>query len=273
MECAKEYDAFLENGYVGPLKIVSPEQAAEYKKMILEADERYDLMNSDYRCKSNVLFPWVDEISRNPELVRYVSSIIGNNFHCWDTLFWIKKPGDGKRVSFHQDGTYWNFDLPQLSLTAWFAFDDVTPEQGSIQYLKGSHRLNQRRHVDITSTDNLLMRGQTVEEIPSDLEIIKTTVPAGHVLLHCSTMIHGSDVNLTSKTRVAMGMIFVSTRCRPRLAISPESSIMIAGTDQHNHVLHDPRPTGNWDIDVENWRRAYDHQHANYYMLEQRNAV
>jgi hypothetical protein len=70
-----------------------------------------------------------------------------------------------------------------------------------------------------------------------------------------------------------MGMIFVSTECKPHLDISPESTVMISGVDEYNYMLHDPSPTGNWINDVNNWKLAYDRQHDNYYKMEQRNVL
>ena len=261
-------ETFERNGWVGPLEIMSREEALEMKELALQTEQDLNLMRSDYRCKSNVLFPWVDKISRNPKLIEYMSQIIGPNIHCWDTLFWIKKPGDGKDVSFHQDATYWNFDKKYLGITAWFAFDDVTEEHGSIEYVQGSHKVFQRRHKDVKTDTNLLMRGQTVDiDIPK--ERVRTTVPAGHVLLHSPFTIHGSRPNMASTPRVAMGMIFASTECKPMLELSPESTVMVSGVDEYNHMIHDPRPSGNWDVDVVNWRAAYDRQHTNYYEMEQ----
>ena len=261
-------EQFEQNGWVGPVQIMSKEEALEFKKLVLEAEEKLSLMNSDYRCKSNVLFPFVDKISRNPKLIEALTQLIGPNIHCWDTLFWVKKPGDGKDVSFHQDATYWNFDKKHLAVTAWFAFDDVTEEHGSIEYVQGSHRVFQRKHKDVKTDTNLLMRGQTVDEdLPK--ERIKTVVPAGSVLLHSPYIIHGSGPNRADTARVAMGMILASTECKPILNISPESTVMVAGVDEYNHMQHDPAPTGNWDADVVNWRAAYDRQHDNYYKMEQ----
>ena len=112
------------------------------------------------------------------------------------------------------------------------------------------------------------MRGQTVDEdLPK--ERVKTTVPAGHVLLHSPYIIHGSGPNMASTPRVAMGMILASTECKPILNIAPESTVMVAGVDEYNHMMHDPQPTGNWEVDVVNWRKAYDRQHDNYYKMEQ----
>lgn len=259
---------FDQNGWAGPLPIMSKEDAAKYCEKILAADQELNLMNSDYRCKSNVLFPWVDEISRNPALIAYITEIIGPNVHCWDTLFWIKKPGDGKDVSFHQDATYWNFTEKHKAVTVWFAFSDVTEEHGSIEYVQGSHRVFQKRHKDVKTDSNLLMRGQTVDvDVPK--QRIKTSVPAGNILIHSPYIIHGSSQNKAATPRVAMGMIFASTECKPILNVSPESTIMVAGQDAFNYMIHDPCPSGTWEIDVENWRAAYDRQHLNYYKMEQ----
>jgi hypothetical protein len=107
---------FEQQGWLGPLPIFSKEETVKYRNAIMDADQKLDLMNSDYRCKSNVLFSWADEISRNSTLISYIEQLIGPNIHCWDTLFWIKKPGDGKDVSFHQDATYWNFTNKKLQL-------------------------------------------------------------------------------------------------------------------------------------------------------------
>jgi ectoine hydroxylase-related dioxygenase (phytanoyl-CoA dioxygenase family) len=247
---------------------MSKEEALRYKNIVLETDDKLGLMNSDYRCKSNVLFPWVDEISRNKKLISYLEQIIGPNIHCWDTLFWIKKPGDGRDVSFHQDATYWNFDNKHKAVTVWFAFDDVTEEHGSIEYVQGSHVVFQRRHNDIKNDTNLLMRGQTVDaDIPK--ERVKTRVPAGNVLIHSPYIIHGSGMNRAATPRVAMGMIFASTECKPLLNLSPESTVLVSGVDNYDYMIQDPRPTGMWEVDKENWRKAYDRQHINYYKIEQ----
>ena len=261
-------EQFERNGYLGPLEVMSRAEAHALRDIALDTEKNINLMNSDYRCKSNVLFPWVDGVSRHPKLLEYLTELIGPNIHCWDTLFWIKKPGDGKDVSFHQDATYWNFNNKHLAVTAWFAFDDVTEEHGSLEYVQGSHRVFQRRHKDVKTDTNLLMRGQTVDEdVPK--ERIRTTVPAGHVLLHSPYIIHGSGPNLADTPRVAMGMIFASTECKPILELSPESTIMVSGVDAYNYMQHDPRPTGIWTDNLKNWQGAYDRQHINYYQMEQ----
>ena len=76
-------EQYERQGFVGPIQVISREEALELKKLVLDAEEKLNLMNSDYRCKSNVLFPFVDKISRSPKLVELISQLIGPNIHCW----------------------------------------------------------------------------------------------------------------------------------------------------------------------------------------------
>ena len=108
---------YYTDGWMGPIQLMSKQEALALKQQVIKLDEKYDLMNSDYRCKSNVLFPLVDNLTRNDILIKEVSKILGPNFHCWDALFWIKKAKSKRDVSLHQDSTYWNFDKPEKALT------------------------------------------------------------------------------------------------------------------------------------------------------------
>jgi hypothetical protein len=81
-------------------------------------------------------------------------------------------------------------------------------------------------------------------------------------------MIHGSLNNRSKRTRIACGMIFVATQAKPIATHAPESTIMIRGTDLYSHMLHDPRPTGDFERDRLAWRLAYDRQHENYYKMQ-----
>jgi hypothetical protein len=260
---------FDNEGWVGPLPVFNQTEITKFKKLLVDADARFNLMSSDYRCKANVLFPWVDEISRHPSLISYVAQLIGPNFHCYDAMFFIKHPQGNKNVSWHQDGTYWNFDNKQKAITVWLAFNDVTPDQGSIKYIPKSHLSSQILHKDIRTDTNILMRGQTAI-FDNHITPVTTSVPAGNVLIHSPYMIHGSDINDSTETRYGMNMMFVSTECKPLINLAQESTLMINGVDNYNYMSHDPRPTGDWDTDIKTWKNTYDQQHVNYYKIEQR---
>jgi ectoine hydroxylase-related dioxygenase (phytanoyl-CoA dioxygenase family) len=260
-------EQYNEQGFYGPVKFLTTEQNEKYKAELLSAIDTLDLMNTDYRCKSNVLFPWIDEISKNEIIKQHVAQVLGPNFHCWDTLIWIKDANTDKFVSWHQDATYWNFLPKERGLTVWVTFSGATKEMGCIQYIPGSHKVEQVKHEDVKSENNLLMRGQTTTYKEGDIHYAECE--PGSFLMHSPFMLHGSDQNTTSTTRLALGLIFVATDAKPVANYSEESTVMVSGTDEYNHMVHDPAPSGTWEEDIKVWKKAYDRQHANYYKMEQ----
>lgn len=260
-------ERYARDGAVWPIRVFDEEQIARYCKDVEAAEKNLNLMHSDYRCKSQVLFPWLDEIIHSKAVGDVVEAILGPDFHCWDTLFWVKEPGDEKYVSYHQDATYWNFTPKSEALTVWLSFNGATAEKGAINYVLGSHQVTQIDHIDVKNENNLLMRGQTIarEVQPADLTIAE--VPAGCVTIHSPFMVHGSPSNRSTEKRIACGMIFASTKCKPVATYAPESTVMVRGTDRFNYMMHDPRPTGIWETDVVAWKAAYDRQHDNYYKM------
>ncbi len=258
---------FEKNGYYGPVKCLTEEEIDFYTKEINDAQDSLNLMNSDYRCKANVLFPWINELSKNKIIKEHVKHVLGPNFHCWDTLVWIKDSNSDKYVSWHQDATYWNFLPKERGVTVWVTLSGASKDMGCIQYIPGSHKLKQILHNDVKNSNNLLMRGQTATTKNEDT--VYAECEPGTFLMHNPYILHGSDKNKTDKTRISLGFIYVATDAKPIVNYSEESTIMISGNDFYNYMIHDPEPVGNWDEDLKIWKKAYDRQHINYYKMEQ----
>ena len=260
---------FIEQGYLGPVPVLNATEIDYYYQHVVAAEQELDLAHSDYRYKSNVLFPWVDQLSKHPTIVNVVRELIGDNFTCPDTIFWIKRPGENRDVSWHQDATYWNFTNPEKCCVVWYAFNDVTTSHGPLQYIPGTHT-QQIKHNDIKNNTNLLMRGQTVDYFVD--QSVEVTVPAGNIVVHHPYIIHGSSFNTTNESRLAVSFIYASTDCKPRIEHSRESAVLISGNDQYNFMQHDPAPRDPWENNLSVWRDAYDRQHDNYFRLTQRPA-
>lgn len=258
---------FDKQGFYGPVKFLSESENNYYKKQLLDSDTNLNLMFSDYRCKSNVLFPWVSELSKNKIIIDHVKQILGDNFHCWDTLIWIKEAQSDKYVSWHQDATYWNFAPKESGITVWVTLSGADHNMGCLKYLPGSHKLKQLYHSDIKNYNNLLMRGQTVNYNVENS--INAECEPGSFLLHSPYIVHGSEKNNSNIPRLALGFIYVATFAKPLESYDVESTIMILGSDEYNYMVHDPEPTGNWAVDLQSWKLAYDRQHANYYKMTQ----
>lgn len=258
---------YNKNGFYGPVQFLTQDKIEEYTNKLQDAVKDLDLMNSRYRCKSNVLFPWIDELSRNPVIVDHVKEVLGENFHCWDTLIWIKDAETDKFVSWHQDGTYWNFLPKEHGLTVWVTLSGATEDMGCIEYIPGSHT-SLKHHIDVKNTDNLLMRGQTIEDLQKE-DVHYAVAPAGSFLMHHPFIYHGSSANKSKTTRLALGLIYAATDVKPIAEYAKESTVMVSGVDEYNHMEHDSPPTGNWEVDVKVWDLAYERQHDNYYKMEQ----
>lgn len=258
---------FDEAGFFGPIKFLNDNEILEYKSLLLNAVDSLDLMNSDYRCKSNLLFPWIDNLSKHQTIKSHVSQVLGPNFHCWDSLIWIKDANSHKYVSWHQDATYWNFLPKERGLTVWISLSGTTADMGCVKYIPGSHKKKQVKHSDIKSDNNLLMRGQTVSYSSDNIHYAECG--PGSFLMHSPFVMHSSDRNLTDTPRLALGLIYAATDAKPIVNFSQESTVMISGTDDYGYMSHDPAPTGNWNTDLQVWKSAYDRQHDNYYKMEQ----
>ena len=260
-------ETYNTQGYYGPVQFLTDLEIDLYSARLLYATKNLDLMNSDYRCKSNVLFPWIDNLSRHPTILSHVKQVLGENLHCWDTLIWIKDAETDKFVSWHQDATYWNFLPKERGLTVWVSISEAAEDMGCLEYIPGSHK-ELKHHIDVKDENNLLMRGQTLETIDKTSSV-KVAAPAGSFLMHHPLMFHGSAANTTTKPRLALGLIYAATDAKPIATYAPESTIMVSGKDEYNYMLHDPQPTGNWDVDIKSWKAAYERQHDNYYKMEQ----
>jgi non-haem Fe2+, alpha-ketoglutarate-dependent halogenase len=106
----------------------------------LEASEqaRGGPLRGAFRHKSHLLFPWLNELVRDPRLLDAVEDVLGSDLLCWNTNLFVKEPQDPGYVSWHQDATYWGLSAP-FSLTAWVALSPSTPENGCVRVLPKSH--------------------------------------------------------------------------------------------------------------------------------------
>lgn len=113
----------------------------------------------------------------------------------------------------HQDGLFFCLN-PSHAITIWIALEDISMEQGCVNYVQGSHRYGMRAH----GSSGVLGFSQTILDfgLPNDLENAKSfPCKAGHLIAHHSLTIHWADGNTSGdKTRRAMGAIFYGESSR-----------------------------------------------------------
>jgi len=155
-------ERFKHEGFYSPIRVMSAAEARRFRNA-LEGHEAKtgEPLQGNWRHKMHLLFTWADELVHHPKVLDAVEDVIGPDILCWTTNFFIKEAHSPGFVSWHQDSTYWGLE-PDDVVTAWVAFTDVTEENGYMQVIPGSHKVDQLPHVDTFHKDNLLSRGQEI---------------------------------------------------------------------------------------------------------------
>lgn len=142
----------------------------------------------------------------------------------YDQLF-VMEPGGETGTPWHQDLPYWPIRGPEV-ISIWVPFDSVSPENGVVSYVKGSHRWNKLirpaspRLAAAGVADNM-STSDTLDFDPSDenLQFLKWNLEPGDVLVHDGLTVHGAPANKTrDRRRRALAVRFVGpqTRYDPR---------------------------------------------------------
>lgn len=137
-----------------------------------------------------------------PKLLDLVEQVLGPDIVLWGSQIFCKPAGTGLAVPWHQDGHFWPI-RPLATCSIWIAIDDVTAENGAMQFIPGSQRERQLfEHVSADSKAAAL--NATIA--PAHLDLAKATVddlPAGGLSLHDVFLIHGSEPNRSKNRRAA----------------------------------------------------------------------
>lgn len=237
--------AYMRDGYYSPVRVLSAAEARRYRHA-LEAHEAKtgEPLQGNWRHKTHLLFTWADELVHHPRILDAVEDAIGPDILCWTTNFFIKEARSPGFVSWHQDSTYWGLE-PDDVITAWVAFTDVTPENGYMQVIPGSHRIDQLPHVDTFHRDNLLSRGQEIAVEVDKGKAVGLAMGAGEMSLHHIKLVHGSDANRTDDRRIGLAIRYIPTYVRQTKV--RDAAMLVRGTDRYRHFDHEPRPRADLD--------------------------
>jgi hypothetical protein len=115
-----------------------------------------------------------------------------------DQIF-VKEPGTRERTAFHQDATYFEIEGDQCCVM-WIPVDPVTLENGTMQYVRGSHRDGKlyQPNVFVSQTPLPGAEGEPLPDIEghlTDYDIVHFDVEPGDVIVHHYRTIHGAGGN------------------------------------------------------------------------------
>jgi len=236
---------YKRDGYCFPVPALGKDEAAHFRACLEQHEAGAGKpLQGNWRHKTHLLFTWADELVHHPKILDAVEDVIGPDFFCWNTNFFIKEPANPGFVSWHQDSTYWGLD-PDHVITAWVALTDATPENGYMQFIPGSHAVDQLPHVDTFHKDNLLSRGQEIAVEVDTSKAVGIGLRAGEMSLHHIKLVHGSEPNRSHDRRIGLAIRYIPTYVRQTKV--RDSAILVRGTDKFHNFDYEPRPQADLD--------------------------
>ena len=242
---ATQVEACKHDGYLAPVRVMSAADAHQYRGALETHEAKTGQpLQGNWRHKTHLLFTWADALVHHPQILDAVEDVIGPDILCWTTNFFIKEANSPGFVSWHQDSTYWGLE-PDDVITAWIAFTEVTPENGYMQVIPGSHKIDQLPHVDTFHKDNLLSRGQEIAVAVDKTKAVGLALHAGEMSLHHIKLVHGSDANRTADRRIGLAIRYIPTTVRQTKV--RDAAMLVRGTDSFHHFDYEPRPQADLD--------------------------
>ncbi|MDP6750328.1 MAG: phytanoyl-CoA dioxygenase family protein [Candidatus Poribacteria bacterium] len=237
-----QIDQYNDQGYLFPFDIFSAEEITEIRayfddllsKAMAAGWNSYEITNWHKHCRS------VYDLVTNSRILDYVQDLLGETLILRHSHFFAKLPGDGKRVSWHQDASYWPL-TPSKVVSAWLAIDDTDVENGAMQVIPGSHKNAQVAFEKSSKTENNVLN-QTVhhpEKYGNDP--VSITLKAGQMSLHSDWILHGSEPNMSTRRRCGLAMRFLSSDVRAYNDWN-QHSIVCRGSEPTGHWANHPRP-------------------------------
>ncbi|MDQ6916384.1 MAG: phytanoyl-CoA dioxygenase family protein [Pseudomonadota bacterium] len=255
-----QIDAFWRDGCVFPIRVMPEADALELRRR-LEAFEVKSggPLSGDLRHKSHLLFAWLGDLVRNPNIVDAIEDLYGPDLLCWTTNFFIKEAANPAFVSWHQDSTYWGLDKPDV-VTAWVALTPSNRSNGAMGFIPGTHTADQIPHRDTFAKNNLLTRGQEVAVDVDPSRAVTIELAPGEMSLHHVRLVHGSPANPSLDRRIGFAIRYIPTRVAQ--IAGEDSASLVRGDDRFHHFELEPRPTRDMDPDFVSLHRKITERNA-----------
>ncbi len=228
-----QLDHYKDKGYISPVNALTSSEAKEIRDEIEKIENKWPgALEGINRNYIHLISPIFNKICLNKNILDAVQSIIGKNILICGTTLFIKNPNEKGFVSYHQDAKYIGLE-PHNWVTVWLAVTDTNEHNGCMRMLPGSHKHNLKYHEQKFDKNNLLTRGQTIENISFD-ETDPIILKAGQVSLHHPLVVHGSGLNKSNDRRIGFVIqSYIGTNVKQTLG---KNSVQIArGEDKYNH--------------------------------------
>ena len=248
----QQCDQYGEDGYLFPLKGMETGHALSYRRKLEALEKKYADrgprldFNQYLRVNAHLVLPMAIELAKTPAILDAIESVIGSDILVWSVEFFIKEAMTDKRVSWHQDMTYWGLgeevdgDTEHLA-SAWIALSPATVESGCMKFVAGSHKQSIQEHNDTFSDDNLLSRGQELAVEVTPEEEVNIELQPGEFSIHHGRMFHASGPNNSDDRRIGCVIRYVTPEVK-QLVGPRDFAILMRGKDARQNWINVASP-------------------------------
>jgi ectoine hydroxylase-related dioxygenase (phytanoyl-CoA dioxygenase family) len=201
---------FAEEGYCFFANVFDADEVAAMQHSLQVAARAGFLKGANYYGEPHSKEAFWLEVCSQPRLLDAVEAVLGPNLILVYSSMFIKMPGDGLSVGWHQDNNYWPSVHGTDVATVWLALDDTDASNAALQIIPGSHR--GYRDLDTVSANEKEMLGRKVEVAPEvEATAVMMEMRAGSVSIHDSYILHGSQANKSERRRAGYTIRYCST--------------------------------------------------------------
>lgn len=142
--------------------------------------------------------PAFEDVMTNASTVDMVAQLVGPDVKFHHCKINLKLPGSNTEVGYHQDFAYTPHTNDDV-VTALLLLDDMTPDNGCLQVVPGSHRGEVYSLFGDEGGFTGVMKSEAVNNL-RDREV-PIYGKAGDVCLMHTRLVHGSDPNASTRSR------------------------------------------------------------------------
>jgi non-heme Fe2+,alpha-ketoglutarate-dependent halogenase len=205
----EQLSKYQHNGVIFPIRVFSATEASVFRGALDSVVEKCEGDPPKRLGNLHLFFDWAYRLVTHDALLNAIEPVLGGDLLIDGTLVFYKRPQDSSYVSWHQDSVYSGWHLTP-STSAWIALSPSNAANGCMRVIPGSHRLGQLRHVNVHDDSNLVRRGERVEVV-DEAAAVDVVLQPGEMSLHESTMVHGSNPNVSAEPRIGFIVRFVTS--------------------------------------------------------------
>lgn len=175
------------------------------------------------------------------EVLDLIEPLIGPDIALFASSCFNKLDGGGKRVPWHEDGSYWK-PLAENRIevvSLWLAIDPSTQANGCMRVIPGSHRQRDRLHEKVTDQEQALLPDSVHPELFDESTAVDCILEPNHCSLHDAYLIHGSDATDGASRRCGYQMRYMPTTVKSS-GQAGQQVYLARGVDRAGNTYADP---------------------------------